>query len=233
MKQLSGSERKQHLALQSKDETTCRSELNIHNPESGLGSTTRDVWEDGGGGAEDEQPETSSALRCTWAELTADEAYSPEEGDDLLHDVSAEGDDHKQLLNDKEAHTQRVSSWPEVTAGGAAQDNLCVTVWWYTAARLPTVYWRPSVSGDAGAQGKEKAWVTHQQHRGSGCRGGVCEESKVMCHCCKRGGGVESRLLSSLSHWDGAWENRTAAILAASWGRGKAGGVISHIAHNS
>lgn len=32
------------------------------------------------------------------------EAYSPSEGDHLLHYVSAEGDNHKQFLYEKETH---------------------------------------------------------------------------------------------------------------------------------
>lgn len=37
------------------------------------------------------------------------EAYSPDEGDHLLHYVPAEGDDYKQFLYDKEAHRKSES----------------------------------------------------------------------------------------------------------------------------
>lgn len=47
------------------------------------------------------------------------EAYSPDEGDHLLHYVPAEGDDHKQFLYDKETHRERASQLlnHEVNAG--------------------------------------------------------------------------------------------------------------------
>lgn len=40
---------------------------------------------------------------------TRNKAYSPNERDHLLHNVLAEGDDHKQFLYDKEAHREGTS----------------------------------------------------------------------------------------------------------------------------
>lgn len=68
-----------------------------------------------------------------WAQAhthTPVEAYSPDEGDHLLHNVPAEGDDHKQFLYDKERHRKSESvTEPWGHCWGSEQGSKCIIVW--------------------------------------------------------------------------------------------------------